>query len=88
MSRPYEVRISARAKRDVLCLPDKIGAACIEFIFGPFAGNPLRLGGPLSGHFAGLRSARRGSYRVIFRLDDQVRRIDIVHIDHRGDVSG
>ena len=86
MSRPYEVRISARAERDVLGLPAKIGAACIEFIFGPLADDPLRLGGPLSGHLAGLRSARRGSYRILYRLDDQARRIDIVHIDHRGDV--
>ena len=85
MSRPYDVRIPARAARDLLRLPEKIGVACVEFVFGPPAGNPDRLGGSLTGQLAGLRSARRGSYRIIYRIDDQAQRIDIIHIDHRGD---
>lgn len=86
MSRPYEVRISARAERDLLRLPEKIGTACLEFIFGPLAGDPHRLGGLLSGQLAGLRSARRGSYRIVYSVDEELLRIDIVHIDHRSDV--
>ncbi len=86
MTSPYEVRISARAERDLFRLPEKIAAACVEFIFGPLAENPHRLGGPLSGQLAGLSSARRGSYRVIYRTDDDLRRIEIVHVDHRGTV--
>lgn len=85
MSEPYEVRISARAERDLLRLPEKIGAACVEFIFGALAEQP-HLGGALSGPFAGLRSARRGSYRIVYRIDDDGRRVDIAHIDHRGNV--
>jgi mRNA interferase RelE/StbE len=86
VSRPYGVRISARAERDLLRLPEKIGAACLEFIFGPLAGDPHRLGRVLSGRLAGLRSTRRGSYRIVYSVDDELLRIDIVHIDHRGDV--
>ena len=86
MSSPYGVRISARAERDLLRLPEKIGAACLEFIFGPLAENPQRLGGELRDHLAGLRWARRGSYRVIYRIDDDHTRIEVVHIDHRRDV--
>jgi mRNA interferase RelE/StbE len=82
----YAIRISARAERDLLRLPEKIGTACLEFIFGPLGDHPLRVGGPLSGQLAGLRSARRGSYRIIYATDEQLKRIDIVHIDHRGDV--
>ncbi len=37
MSPPYRVRISARAERDLLRLPEKIGVACLDFIFGPLA---------------------------------------------------
>ena len=85
-SPPYGVRISARAERDLVRLPDKIGAACMTFIFGPLAERPYRLGGELRGQFVGLRSARRGSYRIIYRNDDEASRIDIVHIDHRRDV--
>jgi len=82
----YGVRISARAERDVLRLPEKIGAACLEFIFGPLAENPQRLGGALRGQLTGLRSARRGSYRVIYRIDDDHTRIEVIDIDHRRDV--
>jgi mRNA interferase RelE/StbE len=58
----------------------------VEFIFGPLAENPYRVGADLRGQLAGLRSARRGSYRVIYKMDEDQNRIDIVHIDHRGDV--
>ena len=44
-------------------------------------------GGTLRGQLAGLRSARRGSYRIIYHIDDELQRIDVVHIDHRGDVD-
>ena len=86
MTSAYEVRISARAERDLLRLPEKIGAACLEFIFGSLAEEPLRVGGPLSGQLVGMRSARRGSYRIMYAIDEQLQRIGIIHIDHRGDV--
>ena len=86
MNEPYEIRISARAERDLLRLPEKIGSACIEFIFGPLADQPYRVGGPLTGQFVGMRSARRGSYRIIYSVDDGRQRVDVIHIDHRGDV--
>ena len=86
MTSRYEVRISARAERDLLRLPEKIGAACLEFIFGDLGEEPLRVGGPLSGQLTGMRSARRGSYRIIYAIDEKLERIDIIHIDHRGDV--
>ena len=60
--------------------------ACLAFIFGPLVENPYRLGGTLRGQLAGLRSARGDSYRITFNVDDERRRVDIVHIDHRGDV--
>jgi mRNA-degrading endonuclease RelE of RelBE toxin-antitoxin system len=50
------------------------------------AEQPLRVGGPLTGQLAGLRSARRGSYRIIYAVDEQLELLDIIHIDHRGDV--
>ncbi len=86
MSPRHRVRISARAERDLLRLPEKIGAACLEFVLGPLAENPYRLGGALRGQLEGLRSARRGSYRVIYRVDDDQRIVEVVHINHRRDV--
>lgn len=86
MSSPQDVRISARAERDLTRLPEKISAACLAFIFGPLAEDPYRLSVALRGQLAGLRSARRGNYRIIFDVDDERRRVDVVHINHRGDV--
>lgn len=67
-------------------MPEKIGAACLALIFGPLSEEPYRLGGALRGQLEGLRSARRGSYRIVYRIDDEQNHIDIIHIDHRGGV--
>jgi mRNA interferase RelE/StbE len=86
VSEPYGIRISARAERDLLRLPEKVGTACVEFIFSALAERPRRVGGLLTGPFVGLRSARRGNYRIVYRIDEQKRQVEIVHIDRRSDV--
>jgi mRNA interferase RelE/StbE len=48
-SSDYRMRITARAERDLGKLPEKVAAACLEFIFGPLADNPHRLGHGLRG---------------------------------------
>ncbi|ORW07786.1 type II toxin-antitoxin system RelE family toxin [Mycobacterium kyorinense] len=83
---PYEVAITATAARDLQRLPEKVAAACVEFIFGPLVANPHRLGKPLRNDLAGLHSARRGDYRVIYLTDDRNRRIAILHVARRSDV--
>lgn len=84
-AQPYRVAVTARADRDLHQLPEKIAAACVEFFFGPLAGNPHRLGKPLREELAGLHSARRGDYRVIYAINDPEHRIEIIHIDRRSD---
>jgi mRNA-degrading endonuclease RelE of RelBE toxin-antitoxin system len=34
---------------------------------------------------AGLHSARRGDYRVIYRIDEGDHRVDVLAIEHRSD---
>jgi mRNA interferase RelE/StbE len=34
----------------------------------------------------GLHSAHRGDYRVVDRVDDRRRRVEVLVIDHRADV--
>ncbi|BBZ13535.1 type II toxin-antitoxin system RelE family toxin [Mycobacterium branderi] len=82
----YHVAITATAACDLKRLPEKAAAACVEFIFGSLVENPHRLGKPLRNDLAGLRSARRGDYRVIYLIDDRNRRIAILHIARRSDV--
>ena len=86
MSNPYDIQITARAARDLERLPEKIATACVEFVFGPLAENPLRVGKPLRDELEGLRSARRGDYRVVYAVVEDTRRIEVVHIDRRSDV--
>lgn len=47
------------------------------------AENRHRLSTPLRNGLAGLRSARRGNYRILLRVDDDHRTILIVGVDHR-----
>ena len=86
MSNPYDIQITARAARDLERLPEKIATACVEFVFGPLAENPLRVGKLLRDELEGLRSARRGDYRVVYAVVEDTRRIEVVHIDRRSDV--
>lgn len=86
MSEPYHVQITARAARDLQRLPEKIATACVEFIFGPLAENPGRVGKPLRAEFAGLLCARRGDYRIVYAVIEDAHRIAVVHIDRRSDI--
>ncbi len=85
MSEQYSIRVTARAERDLQRLPEKIATACVEFIFGPLAEHPRRVGKPLRDELVGLHSARRGDYRVVYEVVDDST-VEIVHIGRRSDV--
>ncbi len=82
----YTTRFTARAKRDLDRLPPRILAAVIEFAFGDLAHQPRRVGKPLGHELAGYHSARRGPYRLLYRIDDEAQTIWIHRVDHRADV--
>lgn len=82
----YAIELSGEARRCLQRLPAKVAPAIVEFLTGPLVGDPHRLGKPLSGDLAGLRSARRGDYRVLIRIDDDAKTVLVVRIDHRADV--
>lgn len=87
MSPKYEVRFSRAAKRALTHdLPEKVAAAAFEFIMGALSDNPHRLGKQLMEPLFPLYSARRGDYRIIYRILDDVVLIEIVAIAHRRDV--
>lgn len=46
---------------------------------------PFRVGKPLRLPFSGQYSARRGAYRVRYRVDDSKRVVTIVDIAYRAD---
>ncbi|MBM7808329.1 mRNA-degrading endonuclease RelE of RelBE toxin-antitoxin system [Geodermatophilus bullaregiensis] len=86
MTTPFEVRISSAARRQLGRLPAKVAAAVVEFLTLVLPDNPLRLSKPLTGELAGLRSARRGDYRVLIEVDESSRQILVMRIAHRSDV--
>jgi len=81
----YAIAWTAPARRALARLPEKAATAAVEFIYGSLAASPQRVGKPLRLGLAGLHSARRGDYRVIYRINDDDRRIDVVAIEHRAD---
>lgn len=87
MSGAYEVVFTRSARRALeITLPESAAAAAFEFIIGPLAGNPRRVGKPLREPLAPLYSARRGEYRVLYRIEDDRLVIETVSIEHRRDV--
>jgi mRNA interferase RelE/StbE len=82
----FEIHWAAPARRALRRLPEKVATAAIEFIYGPLASNPSRVGRPLRFEFGGRHSAHRGDYRVVYRIDDQRRRVVVLAIGHRADV--
>ncbi|WP_248760396.1 type II toxin-antitoxin system RelE/ParE family toxin [Pseudarthrobacter sp. SSS035] len=86
MSTGYDVRFSRSARRALTHdLPEKVAAAAFEFITGALCENPRRLGKQLHEPLYPLYSARRGEYRVIYRIIDDILLIEVVAIAHRRD---
>lgn len=63
-----------------------MAAAVIEFLAGPFTEAPRRVGKPLAGPLAGSFGARRGTYRIIYQVDDDRRIVQVLDIAHRSTV--
>jgi len=75
------------ARRALTRLPDKAATAVVEFLYGSLAENPHRIiGKPLKLGLKGMHSARRGDYRVIYRIDDDQRSVTVIAIEHRSDI--
>jgi mRNA-degrading endonuclease RelE of RelBE toxin-antitoxin system len=83
----YTVVLSAAAKRAIeRDLPEAVAAAVVDFLYGPLAADPYRVGRPLRLELAGFWSARRGQYRVIYSVHDDQVLVRVVRISHRADV--
>lgn len=80
----WAVSFADSAWRDLDRLPQKIAQAIVEFSVFTLPANPLRMSKPLQGDFEGLRSARRGDYRVLFFLVEPDRLV-VVRTRHRRD---
>jgi mRNA interferase RelE/StbE len=82
----YRVRLARTAARQLTeQLPEALAAACVEFLYGPLAQNPHRVGTRLRKPFEGYWRARRGQYRVRYTIDDSTQTVQVLDISHRRD---
>lgn len=82
----YRVELTSAATRALTeVLPEAVAVACWEFIRGPLADDPYRVGKPLRGRLEGRYSARRGEFRVIYHIFDERVVVRVIHIAHRRD---
>ena len=87
--RRHTVVLSAAATRAIeRDLPEPVAVAVVDFLFGPLAADPYRVGKPLRFDLEGYWSARRGQYRVIYSIHDDEVLVRVVRISHRADVYG
>ena len=57
-----------------------------EFSVAALAVNPQRAGQPLFGPLAGCHGARRGTRRIVYRIDEASRTVHVLDVDHRSDI--
>jgi len=87
----YHLSLAPSARRALVegpprGLPLAVATAVTEFLTGALLDHPQRVGKPLSRELAGYHSARRGAYRIVYRIDEAAGIVHVVRIDHRSDV--
>ena len=88
-STAYELVVAGPAARAIAEeLPEAVAAAVIDFITGSLIDNPRRVGRELRNELAGIHSARRGTFRVLYRIDEDRHEVIVLRVDHRRDVYG
>jgi mRNA interferase RelE/StbE len=87
MTEPYGLVIKSQARRALEhALAPSVAFAAWEFIAGTLRQNPHRVGKPLVAPFQGDWSARRGHYRIRYRIDDEKRVVTVIDIVDRSDI--
>lgn len=81
---PFEIVVTAPAVRAIReTLPEAVAFAVIDFITGPLRENPRRVGAALRNELEGVWSARRGTYRILYRIDEEQREVIVLRVGHR-----
>lgn len=84
---PYQLQTTPTVKRALTQrLPEAVATAAYEFITGPLLTQPYRIGKRLMPPLNDRFSARRGTYRIIYRIDEATRTVTVVAVNYRSDV--
>jgi mRNA interferase RelE/StbE len=80
---PYQLVLTPPAQRALTSkLPELVAVALIDFLTTALIGNPHRVGRELRNDLAGIWSARLGTYRVLYRINAELREVVVVRIKH------
>ena len=80
----YELVLAPPARRALTdVLPEPVAAAAIEFLTTSLISNPHRIGKPLRFDLDGIWAARRGTYRVLYRINEKAHEVVVLRIEHR-----
>jgi mRNA interferase RelE/StbE len=87
----YRLSLAPAARRALtegppVGLPAPVAVAVGQFLTGPLLDRPFVAGRPLTRKLSAYHWARRGPYRVVYRIDDKTRDVHVVRIDHRAHV--
>ena len=82
----YALIIAPTARKQLAeQLPESVAFAAYELIIGPLLDNPRRVGKQFRPPLHDRYSARRGTYRVIYRIDDKLQQVTVVGVFSRAD---
>ena len=80
----YQITVARSAATTISeQLPESVAAAVIELIAGPLTEIPHTVAKPLKGQLEGFWVARRGTFRIIFKIDESRKEIVVVRVAHR-----
>lgn len=83
---PYELIVTPPAQRAIASkLPEAVAVAVIDFVTTALIENPQRVGRQLRDDLAGIWSARRGTYRVLYRINEDLHEVVVLRIEYRRD---
>ena len=84
--RRYELKIAPTARRQLAeQLLEPVAFAAYDFTVGPLLEDPQRVGRRLRPPVADRHSTRRGTYRVLYRIDEDHHRVEVVGVFARSD---
>jgi mRNA-degrading endonuclease RelE of RelBE toxin-antitoxin system len=83
----YELKVARSAALSIAeQLSEKVAAAVVEFMTGPLLRSPRIVGKPLQPPLEPAYAARRGSFRILYLVDDDARTVTVTAVAHRSDV--
>ncbi len=86
-NKPYQIEyLISVIKEDIVLLPKKTKAIIKKAIEERLMVDPIGFGKPLRYNLRGHRRLRVGDYRVVYRINSNLKTVIIVAIKHRKDI--